>query len=59
MSIAFKEAQETKYWLNILYDSQFITTDEYTSLLNDNMDIIRILASILKSAKNKSEKNNE
>ena len=35
MSIAFKEAQETKYWLNILYDSQFITTDEYTSLLND------------------------
>ena len=56
MSIAFKEAQETKYWLNILYDSQFITTDEYTSLLNDNMDIIRILASILKSAKNKSEK---
>lgn len=27
MSIAFKEAQETKYWLNILYDSQFITTD--------------------------------
>lgn len=56
MSIAFKEAQETKYWLNILYDSQFITTDEYTSLLNDNMDIIRILASILKSAKNKNEK---
>ena len=56
MSIVFKEAQETKYWLNILYDSQFITTDEYTSLLNDNMDIIRILASILKSAKNKSEK---
>jgi four helix bundle protein len=56
MSIAFKEAQETKYWLNILYDSQFITTDEYTSLLNDNMDIIRILSSILKSAKNKSEK---
>ena len=59
MSIAFKEAQETKYWLNILYDSQFITTDEYTSLLNDNMDIIRILASILKSAKKKREKNNE
>ena len=58
MSIAFKEAQETKYWLNILYDSQFITKDEYTSLMNDNMDIIRILASILKSAKN-NKKNNE
>ena len=40
MSIAFKEAQETKYWLNILYDSQFITTDEYTSLLNDNMEAV-------------------
>ena len=58
MSIAFKEAQETKYWLNILYESQFITKDEYTSLMNDNMDIIRILASILKSAKN-NKKNNE
>jgi four helix bundle protein len=32
MSIAYKEARETKYWLRILKDTNFLTTKQFTSI---------------------------
>ena len=55
--IAFKECAETKYWLELLYKTEFISTDEYNSIFKDCDEIYRILSSITKTIK-KEDKNN-
>ena len=47
--IAFKECAETKYWLELLYRTGFITSDEYNSIVGDCNEIYRILAAITKT----------
>jgi four helix bundle protein len=51
MSIANKEARETKYWLLLLNESQLVKYD-YSSYLNDIEEIIKILTSIVKTTQN-------
>lgn len=49
--IAEKECNESKYWLKILYKTDYLTEEEYTSINNDCMEIAKILASIIKTSK--------
>ncbi len=49
MSIASKEARETKYWLQLLQESQVVEKD-FSEYLTDVEEIIRILTSIVKTA---------
>ncbi|MBS1580064.1 MAG: four helix bundle protein [Bacteroidetes bacterium] len=49
MSIASKEARETKYWLRLLDKSQFAKFD-YSKYLNDIEHIINILTKIVKTS---------
>jgi four helix bundle protein len=49
MSIALKEASETEYWLELLYESEYIDEKSYSSIINDNIEIIRILTRIVKT----------
>ena len=51
MSIALKEAAETKYWLRLLEATDFLTEKEYLSVNGDCVEIEKILTSIIKSAK--------
>ncbi len=51
MSIALKEADETKYWLLLLKASEYLTSDEADPILNDCTELIRMLASIVKNLK--------
>ena len=51
MSIALKEANETKYWLVLLHESETISDDEYYSIENDINTIIGTLIIILKKKK--------
>lgn len=51
MSIALKEANETKYWINLLKDSEYLSEKMYESLLPDISEIIAILVSIIKTSK--------
>lgn len=53
MNIALKEADETQYWLEILFQSKIISESEYVSLNEDLKEIIAILVSIVKTLKNK------
>lgn len=41
--IALKEARETEYWLSLLRDNGYITTEQFSSLFNDLDRILRIL----------------
>ena len=53
MSIAYKEARETNYWLRILRDTRFITSKMSESLLADNEEMIKLIGSIVKTLKQK------
>ena len=50
MSIALKEASETEYWIELLSDSNLLSNKESKSLLNDCIELIKILTTIVKSA---------
>jgi len=49
--IAYKEARETKYWLRILRDTQFINNNTAEDLLADAEELLKLLGSILKTMK--------
>lgn len=51
MHIALKETAETEYWLRLLVTSEYITADEGNSLLEDCLQIKRILISSINTAK--------
>jgi four helix bundle protein len=55
MSIASKEARETKYWLRLLEKSQFINYD-YEGLLKEIEQIINILTAIVKTSQGSIKK---
>ena len=52
LKISLKEASESKYWLELLYESEMIIQQEYDSLINDLNTIICTIINII----NKIEK---
>ena len=53
MSIAYKEADETDYWLNLLHDNGYLDNNQFDSLKSDIDRILKILTSIVKSMNKK------
>ena len=53
ISIAYKEARETSYWLRLLKASNYITEKQYNSIYPDCEELIKITTSIQLSMKNK------
>ena len=50
MNIALKEANETQYWLKLLYRTDFISRSQYDSLYKDVDELLKILTAICKSS---------
>ena len=55
MSIAYKEVDETDYWLNLLHDNGYINESQFESLKKDMDRILKLLTSIVKTMKAKIE----
>ncbi len=53
MAIAQKEINETIYWLELLHETGYIPVDEFESLNADAVEIIKMLTSSIKTAKQK------
>jgi four helix bundle protein len=51
ISIAYKESKETKYWLRLLFETDYIEKKLFDSLIFDCEEINKILFSILKSSR--------
>ena len=51
MSIAYKEARETTYWLRLLKDTDYLTPSQFDSIHADAEELCRIIASIQKNTK--------
>ena len=46
LSIAYKEARETLYWLKLLFATEYLTKEMSDSLINDAEEICRIIGKI-------------
>jgi four helix bundle protein len=51
LSIALKEANETKYWLELLEATKFLTELMFNSLIENCIELIKILTAIIKTSK--------
>lgn len=51
LGISLKEARETKYWLNLLKDSDFIGQEIFNKSNKDCDELIKILSSIILTTK--------
>ena len=56
ISIAYKEARETSYWLRLLYASEYLTERQFNSLHADCEELIRILSATQLTMKTKIKK---
>jgi len=54
ITIAYKEARETRYWINLLRDSNILLPKFAESIYNDCEELCKIIASIQKTMKSKS-----
>ena len=55
MQIALKECYETEYWLDLLFETNCITKEEYEPLSNQCGAIRRMLISSINTSKKKSD----
>ena len=51
LSISLKEAQETSYWLRLLYKSEYLDNNQFMSINKDNEEIIKLLVATIKTTK--------
>jgi four helix bundle protein len=51
-TISYKEARETKYWIRLLTDTNYLTKEQTAPLLNDIEELLRIIGSIQKTIRN-------
>ena len=53
MSIAYKEADESDFWLHLLHDNGYLDDKQFESLDKDLTRILKILTSIVKTMRQK------
>lgn len=51
MHIALKECAETEYWIRLLKESEYITDEIFSELINDCLSIKKMLISTLNTSK--------
>ena len=52
LTIAYKETRESKYWIRLLRDSDYLTVEQSDDLLKDVEELLKIIGSIQKSIRN-------
>ena len=55
--IALKECSETIYWLELLYETDYLSQSELESVRSDCIEIKKILSATTITVKNKLERN--
>jgi four helix bundle protein len=52
LSISLKEANETEYWLDLLYETKYLSKTEFESIKFKITEILKLLTSIINTSKN-------
>ncbi len=50
LSIAYKEARETKYWLRLLHATDYIDENAFDSMIKDCEELLKLLYVIVKKS---------
>ncbi|MBO4658078.1 MAG: four helix bundle protein [Prevotella sp.] len=58
LNISLKESFETEYWIELLYETEYINEQQFLSLISDNKEITATLTKIIKTSKTKNDVNN-
>ena len=53
MNIALKEANETEYWLRLLYKTEYLSKTQFESMYCDIQELLGILIAICKTSSTK------
>jgi len=51
LSISLKEANETEYWLDLLYETKYLSDVEFQNIKPKIIELLRLLTSIIKTSK--------
>ena len=51
LNISLKETDETQYWLELLYETEFITKKMFDSINTDVEELIKLLVASVKTSK--------
>lgn len=51
LNIALKEASETDYWLCLLHETEYLSNQQFTSIISDCRELEKMLVAIVKSTK--------
>ncbi|MCP4179134.1 MAG: four helix bundle protein [bacterium] len=51
LSIAYKEARETHYWLRLLKDSDYIEYNAFESIISECNELLKLIGAIQKTMK--------
>lgn len=53
LSISLKEANESLYWIDLLKDAGYLTAEQYVSIRDESLQLVKLLVSSIKTAKSK------
>ena len=56
LTISLKEANETKYWIMLLHRTQYISDEEFRSIMSDCQELRKLIGSIISSTKRNRRK---
>ncbi len=56
MYIALKEANETLYWIDLLFESKFLSKEQYNTVFPLAEELLKLLVSITKTSKMRQNK---
>jgi four helix bundle protein len=51
LTVSLKEANETEYWLMLLFDTEYLSFDDFEVLKQDCRELIAMLVSSIKTSK--------
>lgn len=51
LNISLKEASESEYWIELLFETDHITKQQFDSLIGDCRELIKLLTSIIKTSR--------
>lgn len=51
MGISLKEISETEYWLELLFRTEYLSEEQYKSIICDCSEVAKIITSIVKNSK--------
>jgi len=52
LTISYKEARESHYWIRLLKDTNYLSKEQYDSMIVDVEELLKIIGSIQKTIRN-------